>query len=123
MKFGPRDLSGRPVYEIWTQNNVYALDSRLRCIEVRKRGGDTRARDEHPLLGARLVGGQVQGEATLEMSHPFPRPGALAVFEARKGKRRQFPRTSPVERVVVRVHIATITDPDYVASWDDVAIE
>jgi hypothetical protein len=59
----------------------------------------------------------------LEMSHPFPRPGALAVFEARKGKRRQFPRTSPVERVVVRVHIATITDPDYVASWDDVSLE
>lgn len=116
----PRSEPVRHVYEIWTQNHVYVLDTRLVCLDVRSRT-ESRAKQTHPLVGARLVGGQVQSPDSIEMSYPLPRPGSLAVFEARKGKRRQYPHTSPVERVVLRLHIATVTGPGHVPTWDDIA--
>src|SRR6185503_7998392 len=95
----PRPPSFPGCYEIWTQNNVYAVDARMRCVEVRERGtGDVRT--DHPFVGSRLVGGQFQDDS-MEMSYPFPRPGSFAVFEMRKNNRRQFTRTSAVERVVL----------------------
>lgn len=105
-------------YEIWTQNHVYALDARMRCVEVRT-PQTNEVRSDHPFLGGRLVGGQAQEDA-MEMSHPLPRPGAHAVFELRKKNRRQFVRTSPVDRVVLRLRIVTIADGADVPSWEDV---
>ena len=116
----PRADPMRHAYEVWTQNHVYVLDARLQCLEVRSRSEAGHKRD-HPMVGARLVGGQLQQNESIEMSYPLPRPGALAVFEVKKGKRRQYPRTSPVERVVMRLHISTITSSGQVPSWDDVA--
>jgi hypothetical protein len=104
-------------YEIWTQNHVYAIDSRMRCLAVRELSNEA-PKSDHPFVGARLVGGQAQEEA-MEMSYPLPRPGAYAVFEARKANRRHFMRTSPVERVVLRLRIVTISDGIEVPSWED----
>jgi len=113
----PRPQPFPGCYEIWTQNHVYALDSRMRCVEVRT-PQSSEIRSEHPFLGARCVGGQAQDDA-MEMSHPLPRPGAFAVFELRKRNRRHFVRTSPVERVVLRLRIVTIADGNDVPSWDE----
>lgn len=114
----PRPQAFPGCFEIWTQNHVYALDARMRCVEVRTpQSNELRA--EHPFLGARLVGGQAQDEA-MEMSHPLPRPGSCAVFELKKKNRRHFVRTSPVERVVLRLRIVTIADGADVPSWEDV---
>ena len=114
----PRPAPNEGCFEIWTQNHVYSLDARMRCLEVRTpQTGEVRT--DHPFLGGRLVGGQAQDNA-MEMSHPLPRPGAYAVFELRKKTRRQFVRTSPVERVVLRMRIVTIADGADVPSWEDV---
>jgi hypothetical protein len=111
----PEPLMG--CYEIWTQNNVYVVDARMRCLAVREiASGETKT--DHPFVGGRLVGGQAQ-EVSMEMSYPLPRTGAYAVFELRKGNRRQFSRTSAVERVVLRMRIVTIADGVDVPSWED----
>jgi len=112
----PRPPAFAGCYEVWTQNNIYAMDSRMRCVEVRERSSGT-TKTDHPFVGARLVGGQFQDEA-MEMSYPLPRPGAFAVFEMRKGNRRQFTRTSSVERVVLRMRIVTIADASSAPAWD-----
>jgi hypothetical protein len=113
----PPPFSG--CYEIWTQNNVYAVDARMRCVEVRERGtGEVRV--DHPFVGARMVGGQFQDDS-MEMSYPFPRPGSFAVFEMRKNNRRQFTRTSAVERVVLRMRIVTIADASIAPPWESFA--
>jgi hypothetical protein len=114
----PRPNPNQGCYEIWTQNHVYALDARMRCVEVRT-PQTSEVRSDHPFLGGRLVGGQAQEEA-MEMSHPLPRPGAFAVFELRKKNRRQFVRTSPVDRVVLRLRIVTIADGADAPAWEDV---
>jgi hypothetical protein len=114
----PRPNPTQGCYEVWTQNHVYALDARLRCVEVRT-PQTNELRSDHPFLGGRLVGGQAQEDA-MEMSHPLPRPGAFAVFELRKKNRRQFVRTSPVDRVVLRLRIVTIADGADVPTWEDV---
>jgi hypothetical protein len=114
----PRPDPLRRSFEVWTQNTVYVLDSRMRCIEVLS-PGSTEPKNDHPFLGSRLVGGQVQHEGSIEMSYPFPRPGSFAVFEMRKGTRRQFSRTSAVERVVVRERIVTLLGPSE-PTWPDI---
>ncbi|HEX7480400.1 MAG TPA: hypothetical protein VF331_21545 [Polyangiales bacterium] len=116
----PRAEPVRQVFEIWTHNHVYALDSRLHCREVRATAGGKAVAD-HPFLGSRLVGGQLQSEQAVEMSYPLPRPGAFAVFEARKGNRRLFSRTSAVVRVVLRLRVVTVTDPTAIPTWEQVA--
>jgi hypothetical protein len=114
----PRPDPLRRSFEVWTQNTVYVLDARMRCIEVLT-PGSTEPKAEHPFLGSRLVGGQIQHEGSIEMSYPFPRPGSFAVFEMRKGTRRQFSRTSAVERVVVRERIVTLIGPSE-PTWPDI---
>ncbi len=116
----PRAEPMRQVFEIWTHNHVYALDSRLHCREVRATAGSKPVPD-HPFLGSRLVGGQLQEAQSVEMSYPLPRPGAFAVFEARKGNRRLFSRTSAVVRVVLRLKIVTVTDPTAIPTWEQVS--
>jgi hypothetical protein len=117
----PRADPLRRSFEVWTQNTVYVLDSRMRCVEVLA-PGSTEPKPDHPFVGSRLVGGQIQHEGSIEMSYPFPRPGAFAVFESRKGQRRQFSRTSCVERVVVRERIVTLLGPSE-PTWPDIAHE
>jgi hypothetical protein len=117
----PRPDSNNGCYEIWTQNNVYVVDARMRCVEVREAASGARNPD-HPFLGARMVGGQAQ-EHGMEISHPLPRPGSFAVFELRKGNRRQFTRTSAVERVVLRMRIVTIADGAEVPTWDQLVAD
>ncbi len=114
----PRPNPYQGCYEVWTQNHVYALDARMRCVEVRT-PQTNEVRGDHPFLGGRLVGGQAQEDA-MEMSHPLPRPGAFAVFELRKKHRRQFVRTSPVDRVVLRLRNVTIADGADAPAWEDV---
>ena len=115
----PRPPGFPGCYEVWTQNNVYAVDARMRCVEVRERAtGDVRG--DHPFLNARLVGGQFQQDS-MEMSYPLPRPGSFAVFEMKKNNRRQFTRTSAVERVVLRMRIVTIADASIAPPWEDFA--
>lgn len=115
----PRPDPSQSCYEIWTQNTVYLVDARMRCVQVRDLASGE-PKPDHPFLGGRLVGGQAQ-EPALEMSHPLPRPGACAVFDLRKNNRRQFTRTSAVERVVLRVRIVTITDGASVPSWEELS--
>jgi hypothetical protein len=91
----------------------------MRCVEVRK-PGTGEVIPEHPFLGSRLVGGQAQHEESVEMSYPLPRPGAMAVFEGRKGKRRRFSRTSEVTRVVLRLRIVQVTDPTATPTWENI---
>jgi hypothetical protein len=118
----PRTDVLRKIYEVWTNNHVYSLDSRLHCVEVRQ-SGTSKVVGDHPFLGTRLVGGQIQTEQSVEMSYPFPRPGSFAVFEARKGNRRQFSRTSAVTRVVLRLRIVSVTDPAAIPTWEEVSGE
>jgi hypothetical protein len=118
----PRVDGMRRTYEVWTNNHVYTLDARLICVEVRKTG-TTSLVEDHPFLGTRLVGGQVQDDTSVEMSYPLPRPGSVAVFEARRNNRRQFSRTSTVTRVVLRLRIVTVTDPTAVPTWEQVSAE
>ena len=116
----PRTEHSRRVYEVWTHNHVYSLDSRMNCIEVRQVSGGKTVPD-HPFLGTRMVGGQAQDGESIEMSYPFPRPGAFAVFEAKRGNRKNFSRTSAVTRVVLRLRIVRLTDATTVPTWEDVA--
>lgn len=98
--------------EIWTSNNVYALDARLVCFEIWNRA--TRKREpRHPFLGARLVGGKKGKDGTMEITFPYPTAGTEAVFQVKHGKQGRHGNTSEVQRVVVRVRVTTIeTEPD-----------
>ena len=115
----PRAEPIRRAFEVWTQNNVYAVNSRMRCVEVRTLATGQPIPD-HPFLGTRLVGGQIKGNDAMELSYPLPRPGSFAVFEGRRGNRRQFSRTSAVERVALHLRIVTITGKNVIPTWEDI---
>src|SRR5262245_4318334 len=55
--------------EVVTANHVYVLDSSLRCVQMRKPGGAEMPADPR-FVGARLVGGQVNTEESIEISYP-----------------------------------------------------
>jgi hypothetical protein len=105
--------------EIWTRNTIYQLDGRLVCVDVidqatRKSQGD------HPLRGARLVGGQSRDGEAMELSHPFPRPGSEAVFEQTSGRHVRFSQTSSVTRVVMRLRVLSVTPEQLLPTWEEV---
>jgi hypothetical protein len=106
--------------EIITRNHIYLLDSALRCIQVRAASSGQPVTDSG-FLHARLVGGQVNTEDATELSYPFPRPGAVAVFEVRKGRARQFHTTSPVQRVLMRLSIVTVTRTRAIPTWEEIS--
>lgn len=110
----------RIAVEVWTQNNVYALDARMRCVSVRSQQSGLEVAD-HPFVGTRLVGGQLKGDGSIEMSYPLPRPGSFAVFEGRRGKKRRFSRTSVVEKVVLRLRVVTVSGQDATPTWEHLA--
>lgn len=106
--------------EIITRNHVYVLDSALTCISVLK-AASRDAVAESGFLGSRLVGGQFNSDDATEISYPFPRPGAVAVFETIKGRARQFHHTSPVKRVVLRLSILTVTSSRVMPTWEEIS--
>ncbi len=105
--------------EIWTRNTVYALDSRLVCIAVIDQSS-RRSHPDHALLGARLVGGQQRDGESMELSHPFPRPGSEAVFEQSKGRQVRFSQTSTVTRVVLRLRVLTVASDNLLPTWEEI---
>lgn len=105
--------------EIWTRNTIYALDSRLVCIAVIDQT-TRRSHPEHALLGARLVGGQRRDGESMELSHPFPRPGSEAVFEQSKGRQVRFSQTSSVTRVVLRLRVLTVASDHLLPTWEEI---
>jgi hypothetical protein len=105
--------------EIWTRNTIYALDARLVCIDVIDQL-TKRSHGDHPLRGARLVGGQAREGDAMELSHPFPRPGAEAVFEQMQGRHVRFSQTSTVTRVVMRLRVLTVTPEQLLPTWEEV---
>jgi hypothetical protein len=105
--------------EIWTRNTIYALDARLVCIDVVDQL-TKRSHGDHPLRGARLVGGQAREGDAMELSHPFPRSGAEAVFEQMQGRHVRFSQTSTVTRVVMRLRVLTVTPEQLLPTWEEV---
>lgn len=120
---GPAPNTEKPwrTVEIWTRNRVYALDSTLTCYEVTDRGSRQAVAD-HPFIGLRLVGGQHREGDAIELSYPFPRPGTEAVFEAQNQRRKAggFSRTSAVARVILRLHIVTVSPRRVVPTWEEI---
>ncbi|AKF08235.1 hypothetical protein [Sandaracinus amylolyticus] len=106
--------------EIWTRNTIYQLDASLICVDVIDQG-TRRAIAEHPLRGARLVGGQSRDGDAMELSHPFPRPGSEAVFEQTSGRHVRFSQTSSVTRVVMRLRVLTVEPEQLLPTWEDVS--
>jgi hypothetical protein len=120
---GPAPSTDRPwrTVEIWTRNRIYTLDSIMQCIEVMDRASREVVSD-HPFLGMRLVGGQHREGERIELSYPFPRPGTEAVFELTGQSRRagSFSRTSAVSRVVLRLHIVTVSPGYVIPTWEEI---
>ncbi len=107
------------VLEVWTQNRVYTMDATMRCVQVEDRATQ-RINEQHPFLGYRLVGGQHRDGDTFELSYPYPRPGTEAVFEHPEAHQVRFSRTSPVHRVVLRLHVVTVAPSRIVPTWSDI---
>lgn len=105
------------VYEIWTKNRVYSLDAALTCIEVIDLASGA-ARAQHPFVGARLVGGQLNTERTHEVSFPLPAIGSEAVFQKQDHRNRiRLSVTSPVTRVILHMQRATVPQEQRDAAW------
>lgn len=102
--------------EIWTQNRIYTMDPSMICIRVADRPG-LEPNPEHPFLGHRLVGGQRRQGDSMELSYPFPRPGTEAVFEHNGGRLGHFSRTSTVTRVILRLHMVTVSPSVVAPTW------
>lgn len=105
--------------EIWTRNTIYQLDSHLVCIAVVDQS-TRRSHPDHALMGARLVGGQRRDGESMELSHPFPRPGSEAVFEQSKGRQVRFSQTSSVTRVVLRLRVLTVSSDNALPTWEEI---
>ena len=106
------------LYEIWTLNRIYVLDTALKCVEVkdRKTGAPD---DKHAVLGTRLVGGQRRYGKTLHITKPLPIPGTEAIFERATAKSASGV-TSRVERVLLRVQITSVV-LEREKAWEDVS--
>lgn len=108
------------IFEVWTQKSLYVVDASFRCIAVNDR--ETGQPDpSHPLVGARLGGGQRRYGKTMHQTRPLPVPGTEAVFEVASagGAQARIKLTSRVERVVLRIRVITLVLENENA-WDDV---
>lgn len=92
-----------------TQNRIYEIDTALRCIGVFDRASRSKL-DQHPLLGAQLVGGKRREGETMHLSQPIPRPGMMAVFEQRTPTGASISESSTVTRVLLRLRQCTFGD-------------
>lgn len=105
--------------EVWTQNHVYVLDPQMICTDVRA-VATGKSVPNHELLGTRLVGGQLDGQPSIQLSYPFPAPGSTAVFQAARDGRKQYSRTSAVSRVVLRLHVLTVSATEVIPTWKEI---
>ncbi len=107
------------LFEIWTRNRVYHVDSNLECIAVITRSTG-RAEANHPLRGARLTGGERRNKSAhlVDIFFPLPCPGTEAVFRSDAKKQGQFARTSTIERVVLRVRRVKVNSLAEGQAWD-----
>ncbi len=116
---GPTLLAGPwRAFEIWTQNRIYGVDATMRCREVVERSTGEPVKT-HPILGQRLLGGQLRDSdgRIREVSHPLPAVGSMAVFAAGLGKRLRVSETSRVTRVVVRQRVVDVNGAT--PRWED----
>jgi hypothetical protein len=107
----------RLAYEVWTKNRVYNLDGTMCCYEVIDLASG-QSQEQHPFIGARLVGGQRRTGEDSELSFPLPVPGSDAVFQksdSEKGIRLAV--TSAVTRVILHVHRVDVRVPDRDHAW------
>jgi hypothetical protein len=102
--------------DIYTKNRIYRVSSTMVCIEVIDRKTGSRAKD-HPMLGARMGGGQRRSDHRVEVADPIPVPGMDVVFKQHGGK---FGQTSRIERVVLRVRVSTFKVGDKEPSWEEI---
>ncbi len=116
----PRMETTPEALEIWTMNRVYVCDARGVCMTVRQRRDAPGAPKESPVVGARLIGGQIREGARFGIAVPYPRPGMEAVFEHAPGAKTPFSRTSPVERVVLRLQHYTVDPSRLVPTWSEI---
>lgn len=122
---GPAPNTERPfqTLEVWTQNTVYVMDPTMVCVSVRDRATH-QGQAGHPFIGRRLVGGQTRQGENIQLSYPFPRPGTEAVFEDGKERRGGgyggFAQTSTVTRVVLRLHMVTVTPSALTPTWAEI---
>jgi hypothetical protein len=105
--------------EVWTQNHVYVLDPQMICTDVRA-VATGKSVSHHELIGTRLVGGQLDGQPNIQLSYPFPAPGSTAVFQGAREGRKQYSRTSAVSRVVLRLHVLTVSATDVIPTWKEI---
>ncbi len=107
-----------PAVEVWTCNRIYVLDSVMHCIDVVDRVTG-KSDPASPLMGAVLFGGQRRDETgrIVEVSLPFPKPGAQAVFGCRVGRRFSLSETSTVFKVVLRVRAVRL-EAEEVPDWE-----
>jgi hypothetical protein len=104
------------ILEVWTRNRIYKMSPAMLCVEVVDRATGAVDRGSE-FLGQRLVGGQLRDGAAIELSHPFPRPGAEAVFERAAGASGALSRTSIVSRVVLRLHVVKVDPRGVAPTW------
>ncbi len=118
---GPAPNTDRPfqTLEVWTQNTIYVMDPTMQCVAVRERASHN-AVPKHPFVGRRLVGGQTRRGETIQLSYPYPRPGTEAVFEDPRERQRGFAQTSTVTRVVLRLHMITVTPSALTPTWAEI---
>ena len=105
--------------EIWTRNRVYLVDSAMICIGVVNRAAG-KPESAHPILGAKLTGGQRRSEGSMQISHPYPVPGTEAVFKYMDKKRGTYGQTSRVERMVLRVRVTTVSFNQAEPAWEQI---
>jgi hypothetical protein len=102
-----------PLFEIWTRNRVYHIDTTLVCVAVVTRATGA-VEPTHPLRGARLTGGERRHKDShhVDVYLPLPAPGSEAVFRSDAGPQPgRFTKTSVVERVVLRLRGVRIAAP------------
>lgn len=102
--------------EIWTRQRVYWLDVDRLCVAVFDRL--TKHQDlAHPFLAGRLAGGEELRQEGVSLSNPLPLPGMKAVFQMPGGR---YGRTSPVERVILRVRMNNVEGEEMDRGWDEI---
>ncbi|MCC6647319.1 MAG: hypothetical protein IT374_17320 [Polyangiaceae bacterium] len=109
--------------DIYTHNRVYRVSPQLICIDVVDRATG-KSHGQHPMLGARLGGGQRRTETRVEISDPIPMPGMEAVFKQPGERGDKFGQTSRVERVVMRLRVsAWSASAEQPTSWAEITSE
>jgi hypothetical protein len=114
------DETSWALFEIWTRNRVYHVNSEFRCIAVVSRA-TAQQEPGHALMGARLTGGERRNKSAhlVDIYFPLPGPGTEAVFKSDSKRHGQFAKTSTIERVVMRVRRVRINTVAEGQVWDE----